>query len=244
MSQSRCSEVKGAFSGMKGIGFISMAEKLHEQDDDDGEKDEKAGLVEEQRMALEQARFVLEERLDAGGVFEIEGELGIMAVAPFRIDRDGPQEQAFQPGWQIRVEFRGGFRRVKMRRLEALDFTIGKSAREGLVNRDSEGEDFRALGDRRVVKTLRREITGRARPRGNRKDFRGAAEIDELEAQPIVVADDENVFRFEIAVDEVEPQQMRAASTKKRPSATASSTESSRERSNMWRLGASTNSMT
>src|SRR5437763_265207 len=95
-----------------------------------------------------------------------------------------------------------------MRRLEALDFAVRKLAGECLKERYTNRENLRALRNRRFVKALRSKVAGRSSARGNGENFRDASEIDELEMDGIVAAENENIFRFDVAVDKIEAQQM------------------------------------
>src|SRR5688500_11062085 len=103
-----------------------MTEELREEVEGGREEDEKAGLVEEQRVSLEEGGLGLEEGLDLRRVGEVKGHLGVMAVAALGIDRDRPQNQGLQPQREVGVETRGGFRVAKDRRLVSLDFSVRK----------------------------------------------------------------------------------------------------------------------
>src|SRR5215831_18674314 len=97
---------------------------------------------------------------------------------------------------------------MKTRRLKTLDLTKRKRARERFEQRDANREDLRSLGNGRCLETFRREVTGGSGARGYRKDVGHAAEIDEFERYRVEVQNNEDVFRFEVAMHQVEAEEV------------------------------------
>jgi len=176
-----------------------------------------ARFVEEKGIRLQQWSAGSVPRLDLVRVGKIEGDLRVVLITLRWLERAGPEDNGVQPVGEVSIDRRGRLWRRKVRRLKPLDFAERQSSRQRLVERHTDREDFRALTDRRADESLGREVTGGAGPADRGKHRHGAAEIDELEAQPVVIAVGENVVRLEVAVNEVMAEQILTAGGKEFP---------------------------
>ena len=59
-----------------------------------------------------------------------------------------------------------------------------------------------------LVKTLGRQVAGRAGARGDGENLRDTAEVNELEIERVVAALHEDVLGLQVAMHEIEPQQL------------------------------------
>ncbi len=85
---------------------------------------------------------------------------------------------------------------------------------ESLIEGHADGENFGPLADRRVGEAFGRQVTGGARTACVGEYLAARSEVDQLEEDGIICGADENVLRFDIAVDKVMAQQPDAGTDK------------------------------